>query len=45
MKRVLVTEPIHEDGIELLRAREDVEVIRADNTDPATLARLGLAAP
>ena len=40
MKRVLVTEPIHEDGIELLRARDDVEVICADNADPATLARL-----
>ena len=31
MKRVLVTEPIHEDGINLLSAREDVKVIRADN--------------
>ena len=40
MKRVLVTEPIHEDGINLLSANEDVEVIRADNADPATLARL-----
>jgi len=40
MKRVLVTEPIHEDGINLLSAREDVEVICADDADPATLARL-----
>ena len=40
MKRVLVSEPIHQDGIELLRARDDVEVILADNSDPTTLARL-----
>ena len=40
MKRVLVSEPIHQDGIEMLRARDDVEVILADNSDPSTLARL-----
>ena len=40
MKRVLVTEPIHKDGIDILSSRDDLEVIRADNADPATLARL-----
>ena len=40
MKRVLVTEPIHEDGIALMTARDDIEVIQAENAQPATLAKL-----
>ena len=40
MKRVLVTEPFHQDGINLLNARGDVTVIQARNAEPGTLAQL-----
>ena len=40
MKRVLVTEPFHQDGINLLNARGDVTVIQASNAEPGTLAQL-----
>ena len=40
MKRVLVTEPFHRDGINLLNTREDVTVIQAKNSEPGTLAEL-----
>jgi len=40
MKRVLVTEFIHDDGIALLADRSDVELIQADDARPETLARL-----
>jgi len=40
MKRVLVTEPIHAAGMDLLLARNDVEVIEAPDVSPETLRRL-----
>ena len=40
MKRVLVTEPLHEVGMSLLQARPDVEVILAGDKHPETLAKL-----
>ena len=40
MKRVLVTEPIHEAGLSLLRARDDIKVIFANDADSDTLARI-----
>jgi len=40
MKRVLVTEPIHADGMALLQARPDIEIIQAENAHADTLARL-----
>ena len=40
MKRVLVTEPFHQDGINLLNARGDLTVIQASNAEPGTLAQL-----
>ncbi len=39
-KRVLITEPIHPVGVELLANRPDIEVIRALDTDPAALRSL-----
>ena len=50
MKRVLVTEPFHKDGINLLNSRDDVIVIQANNSEPETLAKLipgthGIAVP
>lgn len=38
MKRVLVTEPIHEAGMSLLQARSDIEVIELGDVRPETLA-------
>lgn len=40
MKRVLVTEPMHDIGLDLLRERDDVEVIMADDPGPETLVGL-----
>ncbi len=40
MKRVLVTEPMHEDGLALLHERADIEVIYADDPTHETLAKL-----
>ncbi|MBT6094311.1 MAG: hydroxyacid dehydrogenase [Rhodospirillaceae bacterium] len=40
MKRVLVTEPMHDVGLSLLRDRADIEVIHAEDAKPETLARL-----
>lgn len=40
MKRVLVTEPIHEDGIALFGARPGIDVIRAEDASAETLAGL-----
>lgn len=40
MKNVLLTEPIQEDGLSLLRAREDVNLIMAPDAEPETLRGL-----
>ncbi|MTI65117.1 MAG: hydroxyacid dehydrogenase [Firmicutes bacterium] len=40
MKKVLVTEPIHEDGLKLLE--NEVEVVRADSTEPKELLKKAL---
>ncbi len=40
MKRVLVTEPLHEAGMSLLQARPDIEIVSAEDTRPETLSRL-----
>ena len=40
MKRVLVTEPMHDDGMSLLYDRDDVEVVVAPDVQPDTLAAL-----
>ncbi|MEM7428053.1 MAG: hydroxyacid dehydrogenase [Pseudomonadota bacterium] len=40
MKKVLVTEPIHDDGLALLREHADVEILAADGTDAASLKKL-----
>ena len=40
MKKVLLTEPVHPDGLNLLRARPDVELIVAPDIEPETLSRL-----
>jgi len=37
MKRVLVTEHMHECGDEILNASPDIEILRADNIEPDTL--------
>lgn len=37
MKRVLITEPMHEIGDEILNASPDIEIVRADNIEPDTL--------
>ena len=39
MKRVLVTEPLHESGMALLRARPDIELVLAEDISPETLAK------
>lgn len=38
MKRVLVTEPLHESGMAMLRARPDIEIVMAKDNSPETLA-------
>jgi D-3-phosphoglycerate dehydrogenase len=38
-KRVLVTEPMHDIGLDLLRRRADVEFVVAEDARPETLAR------
>lgn len=38
MKRVLVTEPIHDVGLSLLRARPDIELIEVPDVEPQTLS-------
>ena len=40
LKRVLVTEPMHDAGISLLRDRADIDLIIAENDEPETIARL-----
>jgi len=40
MKRVLVTEPMHDTGFALLRARDDIDAVFAEDMTPETLARL-----
>lgn len=40
MKRVLVTEPLHEAGMSLLQARSDIEIVCAEDARPETLSRL-----
>ena len=40
MKRVLVTEPIHPEGIALMEVRNDIEIVHAENAEPATIAKL-----
>jgi len=37
---VLVTEPMHEAGMAMLRARDDIEIVEAEDPTPGTLARL-----
>lgn len=37
MKRVLITEPMHEIGDDILSAAPDIEIVRADNIEPDTL--------
>ena len=37
MKRVLITEPMHEIGEEILSASPDIEIVRAKNIEPGTL--------
>ena len=39
MKRVLVTEPIHPNGMAILEACPDIEIVRIDDTDPSTLIK------
>ncbi|GBE44070.1 glycerate dehydrogenase [bacterium BMS3Bbin10] len=39
MKRVLVTEPLHESGMALLEARPDIEIAIARDITPETLAK------
>jgi len=39
MKKVLVTEPVPDAGLALLRERSDIELVIAENTQPDTLAR------
>ena len=38
MKRVLVTEDMHARGFDVLKSASDIEIIRIDNIEPATLA-------
>lgn len=38
MKRVLVTEPIHEAGLGLLQARADIDLVHLDDVSPDTLS-------
>ncbi|MEK9722889.1 MAG: NAD(P)-dependent oxidoreductase [Rhodospirillaceae bacterium] len=40
MKHVLVTEPFHDAGLALLRARDDVTFVEAPDAEPKTLAQL-----
>lgn len=40
MKHVLITEPIHEAGVSLLKARSDVQIVEGEDARPETLARL-----
>lgn len=39
MKRVLVTEPLHESGMALLEARPDIEIVLAKDTSTETLSK------
>jgi D-3-phosphoglycerate dehydrogenase len=39
MKRVLVTEPLHDSGMALLEARSDIEIVMANDTSPETLSK------
>ena len=39
MKRVLVTEPLHESGMALLEARPDIEIVMAKDNSPETLSQ------
>jgi D-3-phosphoglycerate dehydrogenase len=39
MKRVLVTEPLHESGMALLGARPDIEIVLAKDTSTETLSK------
>lgn len=39
MKRVLVTEPLHETGMALLEARPDIEIVMAADDSPETLSQ------
>ncbi len=39
MKRVLVTEPLHEAGMALLEARPDIEIVMARDNSPETLSQ------
>ena len=39
MKRVLVTEPIHPNGMAILEACPDIEIVRINDTDPSTLIK------
>ena len=38
MKRVLVTEPIHQVGLDILQARSDIEVVHLDEATPEALS-------
>lgn len=38
MKRVLVTEPLHQSGMAILEARPDIEIVMAKDVTPQTLA-------
>ena len=38
MKRVLVTEPLHQSGMALLEARPDIEIVFAKDITPQVLA-------
>lgn len=38
MKRVLVTEPLHDSGMALLKARPDIEIVMAKDNSPETLS-------
>lgn len=37
MKKVVVTEKVHPDGVEMLRARQDIEVVQLTDCEPHTL--------
>jgi D-3-phosphoglycerate dehydrogenase / 2-oxoglutarate reductase len=39
MKRILITEPLHESGMALLEARPDIEIALAKDTSPETLSQ------
>ena len=40
MKRVLVTEALHESGMALFEARSDIEIVMAKDTTPETLSEV-----